>query len=92
MKYRPGKDNVAPDSFTQVLLSAIPAYDLDDIHKALCHHGVTRMLHFVRSKNLPYSTEDVKRTCSRCRVCAGLKPQLYRPIPGSLIKATQPME
>ena len=92
VKYRPGKDNVAPDSFTHAFLSAIPASDLDDIHKALCHPGVTRMLHFIQSKNLPYSTDNVKRTCSGCRVCAELKPQFYRPIPGSLIKATQPME
>ena len=49
VKYRPGKDNVAPDSFTRAFLSAIPASDLDDIHKALCHPGVTRMLHFIRS-------------------------------------------
>ena len=36
------------------------------IHTSLSHPGVTRM-HFVRSKNLPYSTEDVKKTCSSCR-------------------------
>lgn len=92
VKYQPGKDNVAPDSFTRAFLSSISASDLDDIHKALCHPGVTRMLHFVRSKDLPYSTEDVKRTCSGCRVCAELKPQFYRPTSGTLIKATQPME
>lgn len=50
------------------------------------------MLHFVRSKNLPYSTEEVEKVCSTCRICAELKPQLYRPQPGVLIKATQPME
>ena len=50
------------------------------------------MLHFVRSKNLPYSTEEVKRVCSTCRVCAELKPRFHRPEPGVLIKATQPME
>ena len=43
VKYRPGKDNVALDSFTCASLSAIPASDLDDIHKALCHPGVTWM-------------------------------------------------
>jgi len=36
------------------------------------------------------STEDVKKTCSRCRICAELKPQFYHPTPGTLIKATQP--
>ena len=38
------------------------------------------------------STEDVKKTCSTCRICAELKPQFYRPTPGTLIKSTQPME
>ena len=92
IKYRPGKDNVVPDSFAQAFLSSIPTPDLDDIHKALCHPGVTRMLQFVQSKNLPYSTEDVKRTCSGCRICTELKPQFYRLTSGTLIKATQPME
>ncbi|XP_041360605.1 uncharacterized protein LOC121376884 [Gigantopelta aegis] len=92
VKYRPGKDNVAPDSFTRAFLSSVSTSSLDDIHKALCHPGVTRMLHFVRSKNLPFSTEEVKRTCSTCKICAELKPQFYHPIPGTLVKATQPME
>ena len=43
-------------------------------------------------KKSAYSTEDVKRTCSGCRVCAELKPQFYRPTSGTLIKATQPMQ
>ena len=83
---------MAPDSFTQAFLSAISASELNDIHKVLFHPGVTRMLHFIRSNNLPYSTDDVKGTCCGCRVCAELKPQFYCPIPGNLIKATQPME
>ena len=65
---------------------------LSDIHTGLCHPGVTRLLHFVRSKNLPFSTEDVKRVCSSCRICAEIEPQFYKPVEGTLIKATQPME
>ena len=66
---------------------------LEEIHVGLCHPGVTRMLHFVKSKNLPYSTEEVKKVCSACGSCAELKPQFYRPQQsGNLIKATQPME
>ena len=66
--------------------------NLEEIHVGLCHPGVTRMLHFVKSKNLPFSTEEVKKVCSACRGCAELKPQFYRPQPGNLIKATQPVE
>jgi len=50
------------------------------------------MLHFVRSKNLPYSTTDVRRIVSNCKICAEVKPQFYRPQEGSLIKAMRPME
>ena len=92
VKYRPGKDNVAPDSFTRAFSSSMSSNNLDEIHIVLCHPGVTRMLHFVKSKNLPYSTEEVKKVCSACRRCAELKPQFYRPKhPGNLIKARQPM-
>ncbi|XP_046841983.1 uncharacterized protein LOC124436099 [Xenia sp. Carnegie-2017] len=92
IKYRPGKDNAAPQSFTRAFTASIPAASLTEIHPALCHPGVTRLLHFIRSKNLPYSTEEVKRVCSSCRVCAELKPQFYKQQQGVLIKATRPME
>ena len=93
VEYRLGKDNVAPDSFTRAFSASMPSNDLEEIHVGLCHPGVTRMLHFIKSKNLPYSTEEVKEVCSACRSCAELKPQFYRQQqPGTLIKATQPME
>ena len=52
-----------------------------------CHPGVLRMLHFVRSENLPYSTTVVRRIVSSCKICAERKPRLYRLQEGSLIKA-----
>lgn len=91
--YRPGKQNVAPDTLTRAYcctVSTIPS--ITEIHDSLCHPGVTRLLHFVRSKNLPFSTDDVKRVCASCKVCALQKPQFHRPVQGVLIKATQPME
>ena len=63
-----------------------------DIHNALCHPGVTRLLHYVRSKNLPYSTDDVKTVCRSCRICSEVKPNFYKPTPSHLIKATKPFE
>lgn len=50
------------------------------------------MLHFVRSKNLPFSTQEVKDVCSSCRVCAEIKPRFHKPDDARLIKATRPME
>lgn len=93
IQYRPGKENVAPDAFTRAHCSAMQDdTTLTDLHEDLCHPGVTRMLHFVRTKNLPYSTDDVKKTCSSCRVCAEQKPRFHRPTKNTLIKATHPME
>ena len=75
VRYRPGKENVAPDAFTRAFCASISSSNnLMNIHCGLCHPGITRMLHFVRSKNLPFSTEDVKRVCASCRVCAEVKP------------------
>ena len=62
MKYRPGKDNVVPDTFTHAFCaSATTSSNLVDNHNQLCHPGVTRLLHFIRSKNLPYATYNVRR-------------------------------
>ena len=47
---------------------------------------------YVRSKNLPFSGENMKRVCSACSVCAEIKPQFHHLNPGTLIKSTQPFE
>ena len=90
--YRPGKENAAADTFSRAFCSSSKSADLHDLHTALCHPGVTRMSHFVRSRNLPYSIEDIRRTISNCSICAELKPNFYRPSNLHLIKATQPFE
>ena len=67
IKYRPGSGNVGPDTLTRAFcasISNVQSFNFTDIHNQLCHPGVTRMLHFIRSKNLPYSTDDVKKVCS----------------------------
>ena len=95
IRYRPGGENFAADTLTRAScanITELSRTNLTAIHNGLCHPGVTRLLHFVRSKNLPFSTEDVKRECSSCKVCAEIKPNFYRPSPGTLIKSTQPME
>ena len=91
--YRPGKDNLVPDTFSRVYCSTINTDSLYELHNALCHPGVTRMAAFVRSRNLPYSVEDIRKMTSGCRICAECKPRFYIP-PNKvkLIKATQPFE
>ena len=93
IKYRPGRDNVPADALTRAFTASMSSSSqLVEIHNNLCHPGVTRLLHFARSKNLPFSTYDVKKLCASCRICAELKPKFCSPSEGTLIKATQPFE
>ena len=92
INYRPGTQNVAADAFSRVVCSAITLSELSHLHENLCHPGVTRMLHLVRTRNLPYSAENVRNVVQNCRVCSELKPKFYNPSAGKLIKATRPME
>ena len=90
--YQPGPDNVAPDTFTRTYCAAVRSNSLSELHNALCHPGITRLTAYVRSKNLPYSVEEIRSMSKGCRVCCECKPKFYRPTKAHLIKATQPME
>ena len=92
IQYRPGKDNVAADTFSKAFCSSLSYESLLKLHDNLCHPGITRISHFIRSKNLPYTTEEVKRVTTQCKTCAELKPQYYKPSRFQLIKATKPFE
>ena len=94
IQYRPGSENDGPDTLTSATCASKTKSlsKLSAIHDRLCHPGVTRLLHFVRTKNLLYSTDDVKKLCHSCRICTELKPQFYCPQLNTLIQATQHME
>jgi hypothetical protein len=94
IEYRAGRENVVADALSRssTCSAAVAENKLKQIHDTLCHPGIRRMAHYVRSKNLPYSMEDIKRMTSQCRECAAVKPQFYRPPTVALIKATQPFE
>ena len=86
-------DSVFSECYNPVRLSAnINSVDLPLIHDNLCHPGITRMMHFVRTKNLPFSLDDVKRVTSQCKACAETRPRYYKPPEASLIKATRAYE
>ena len=91
IQYREGKDNVVPDSFIRDYCAAVST-SLEEIHAQLCHPGVTRLLHFVKAKNLPFSTKDVQDVCSNCRICAELKTKFYQSQNSKLVKAMCPVE
>ncbi|XP_076814961.1 uncharacterized protein LOC143461082 [Clavelina lepadiformis] len=93
IRYRPGKMNPVADCLSRSTSASIyQPSQLEDIHNNLGHPGVTRMLHFIRMKNLPFSTDEIRKVCSNCKICAENKPRFYRPPQTALIKATKPME
>ena len=87
--YRPGKENVPPDTFSRSSCAAVLSDSLYQLHQSLCHTGTTRMYHFVRVRNLPYSFEEIKRMTNACRICC---ERYHRPAKSHRIKATQPFE
>ncbi|KRY08624.1 Pro-Pol polyprotein, partial [Trichinella patagoniensis] len=91
----PGKGNVTPDALSRTFCS-MASHDhcrhLQQLHDKLCHPGITRLYHFVRSKNLPYFIQEVRQVVTDCRTCAEMKPRFYQPETATLIKATQPFE
>ena len=89
--YRPGKDNVAADTFSRIAAVGHPLGELRDMHESLCHPGVTRFSHFTRMKNLPYTLEDVKTVTNTCSSCAFLKPRFMKN-KGTLITALAPFQ
>lgn len=90
--YRAGKYNSAADALSRTYCANLISDSLNDIHVSLCHPGITRLHHFVKTKNLPYSIDEVRRVVNNCRVCAEVKPKSLKPQKVPLIKATQPFE
>ena len=70
----------------------MPQDSLYKLHEALCHPGVTRLNPFIRTKNLLYSLDEVKRVKAQCQTWAETKPRYHKPEKVPLIKDTQPFE
>lgn len=89
--YRPGSENAPADALSRISAAIHSRPDLVALHKDLCHPGITRMAHWIRAKNLPFSVEEIRQVINACPVCAELKPRFYSN-QGHLIKATAPFE
>ena len=50
------------------------------LHEGLSHSGMRWLFHFVRSENLSFTMEDVRRVTSSYKACAKLKPRFFQPI------------
>ena len=72
--YRPGRDNIPPDTLSRVMCATATADSLHKLHESLWHPAVTRLSHFVRTKSLPYSLEEIKNMTSQCPVCCECNP------------------
>ena len=90
--HRPGKENVGADTLSRAFCGAVTVNRLRELHIALCHPGVTRMAHFVRTKNLPYALADIREMTANCKECLEIKPQFAKTETTTLIKATRPFE
>ena len=95
IQYRPGVQNASADCLSRAICSAATQTQqnsLYQLHHGLTHPGIGRMYQFIRSRNLPYSMEDVKKMTANCRTCATVKPQFYRPEAAHVIKSTRAFE
>lgn len=89
--YRPGSRNATADTLSRITATSCPEVNLNELHDALCHPGITRMYHWIRSKNLPFSLDEVKKITNSCNICNEVKPRFYKN-DGTLIKAIRPFE
>lgn len=88
-------DNKAADALSRICACTTNTSSiLQSLHASLCHPGVARMYHWLKSKNLPYSIDEVRTMTRNCRLCAEIKPMYFNnPTPSSkLIKATSAFE
>ena len=90
--FRTGKDNIVADTFSRVYCLAVNTNTLYQLHNPFCNPGIMRTLAFIRSQNLPFSVNDVRKMTKSCQICNECKPRFYSFEPTKLIKATQPME
>jgi len=54
--------------------------------------SVASLLHFVRTKNVPFSTTNLWTVVSNCETCAEVKQRYFCCVSITLIKAVRPME
>ena len=69
--YRFGAENIPADTLSRVSMRICTDQldKLHELHTSLCHPGVTRMNHFVKARNLPYTMEEIREVTRTCKVC-----------------------
>ena len=59
--------------------------------KKICRPGITRLFHYVKIKNFPFSFDDVKNVVKACTDCSEVKVKFLK-LKDNLIKAIKPFE
>jgi len=88
IQYRPGSENQAADPLSRIS-SCKDTATLTTLHERLCHPGITRLNHYVKTRNLPYSLHEIRQVIDNCKACKELKPRFFNPPPSPLITATR---
>ena len=86
------KENISADALSRLNCVTMNLKKLQDLHNSLCQPEVTRLAHFVKQRNLPFSLDQVRQVVRSCTVCAEIKPQFFKPETVHLIKASCPFE
>ena len=92
MKYRPGKENSVADTFSRIAAVNNPLSTFRELHENPCHSRMTRLAHFVRTRNLPFSHEQVKVVTDSRGSCQYFKPKFIKGEPGKLVQAILPFQ
>jgi len=71
--FRAGKYNTAPDTLSRAYCANVAQTLLYDIHTALCHPGVTRLYHYIKTKNLPFNLNEIREMTASCRICCRIE-------------------
>jgi len=62
------KLNTAPDTLSRAYCANFYSSSLYEIHAGLCHPDITRTYHFIKSKNLSFSLNDVRKIVNDCKI------------------------
>ena len=61
--HEPGQENIASDAFSRSCTTVDSTEKLQLLHDSLYNPGYTRLYHFVRARNLPYTSDETKSVC-----------------------------
>ena len=98
ISFRAGRQNTVADALSRASCIAdeercasTSSVDLESLHTAPGHPGITCLWYAVRVRNLPFSLDDVRSIVRRCSTCAEIKSQFIKSV-GCLVKSTRPFE